>query len=685
MTRVGRLFLFIAFLSAGNLSVAQTDSSLRFYTGDLGEQDFELSEVRVRRSCTCSGVCCCAKKQESVYTGNRFVSTDILLSRDPSIELIRRGAFALEPVLNGMSTDRMNITIDGMKIFGACTDKMDPITSYVEPNNMKSVAVLQGSAGALFGSSIAGTLNMETQGASIRPSMKWTGEVGTGYNSAAKGISHLYALNRSGAKWAVSSNGVYRKFGNYRSGHGERIPFTQFEKWNNSFSAKYMPRERQILRLDLIIDEGYNIGYAALPMDVLYAKARIGGISLEQFYQKGFFERGEFKFYANRVKHAMDDTDRPDVPMHMEMPGLTETIGSYADLRYKRSAHKGILRLDLFRTRSRAEMTMFPAEELPMFMLTWPDIVKQSAGVYLRDVWELRSGNRIGVNFRFDFVSSQSVDQFGIAQASVFNQNIGETDLRFLRNAGLSYTAKLKQNWKYWVTCGFVERSPSTTEQYAFYIFNAMDGYDYIGNRSIRNEKAWQSDLGLEWKRSRITWIVSAFHYRIQDYIMGKIEPEYDAMTIGARGVKMTTNLPSALLTGARTILSYQVNRNFELNGKASYTYGTIPGGDPLPMIAPMRNVLSCRWTGNKMFLQLETEAAAGQNRVNPDFGEQTTPAYTLIHFRSGYTVKTPKGRLILNGGVENLFDRHYRTHLTWGGIPQPGINAFLNVNYAFN
>ena len=44
--------------------------------------------------------------------------------------MVKRGSYAWEPLINGMATERTVITIDGMRIFGACTDKMDPITSY---------------------------------------------------------------------------------------------------------------------------------------------------------------------------------------------------------------------------------------------------------------------------------------------------------------------------------------------------------------------------------------------------------------------------------------------------------------------------------------------------------------------------------------------------------------------------
>lgn len=671
-------------LFAGYHSVAQSDSTLHYYTGDGGEQEFNLSEIRVRNKCKCTGSCCCSKKQESNYSGNRFIATDALLSKNPSIELIRRGSFALEPVMNGMSSDRMNMTIDGMKIFGACTDKMDPITSYVEPNNMKSVSVMQGSAGSMFGSSIAGTLNMETRGATIRESERIRGEVGTGFQSAANGMNHLYALNYSKSKWAILSNGVYRKFHNFRAGGGERISFTQFEKWNNSFSAKFMPQKQSILRFDLILDEGYNIGYAALPMDVLYAKAKIGGLSFEHYFKDRLFEKMELKVYANKVEHAMDDTHRPNVAIHMDMPGLTETVGTYADFRYKKSVHNGLIRLDAYRTRARAEMTMYPVEELPMFMLTWPDVVKQSTGLYAKDEWTLKNGNRVGVNGRIDYLNTISRDALGIAQAEIFQQNIGTHNHRWLKNFGLNYTGKYGKHSKYWATAGYVERAPGTTEQYAFYIFNAFDGFDYLGDVNVANERAWQSDFGGEWSKGRITWVLSGFYYRISDYIMGIVDPDMDAMTIGARGVKVTGNIPVAVLKGARSGFSYKLTKGFDLNNRTSWTHGETGSGMPLPMIAPVRNVLSGRWTYKSGFMQLETEAVASQNRVSTDFGEQTTASYFLVHLRGGHAFKAGKNQLVLNGGIENLLDRRYRTHLTWGGIPQPGMNAFLNLNYTF-
>ena len=61
--------------------------------------------------------------------------------------MIKRGNYAWEPTLNNMVSERLVVTIDGMQIFGACTDKMDPITSYVDVSNLEKVTIGSGQEG----------------------------------------------------------------------------------------------------------------------------------------------------------------------------------------------------------------------------------------------------------------------------------------------------------------------------------------------------------------------------------------------------------------------------------------------------------------------------------------------------------------------------------------------------------
>ena len=83
----------------------------------------------------------------SVKDSKPLSSIDEYLQKSAKIEMIKRGAYAWEPLLNNMPTERTIITIDGMRIFGACTDKMDPVTSYVEVSNLSEAEISSGQAG----------------------------------------------------------------------------------------------------------------------------------------------------------------------------------------------------------------------------------------------------------------------------------------------------------------------------------------------------------------------------------------------------------------------------------------------------------------------------------------------------------------------------------------------------------
>ncbi|MEO5790082.1 MAG: TonB-dependent receptor, partial [Gelidibacter sp.] len=73
------------------------------------------------------------RRKLSNYRQEKTLSSiDDYLEKSNKITMIKRGNYAWEPSMNNMNSERLNVTIDGMQIFGACTDKMDPITSYVD-------------------------------------------------------------------------------------------------------------------------------------------------------------------------------------------------------------------------------------------------------------------------------------------------------------------------------------------------------------------------------------------------------------------------------------------------------------------------------------------------------------------------------------------------------------------------
>ena len=78
--------------------------------------------------------------------------------------------------------------------------------------------------------------------------------------------------------------------------------------------------------------------------------------------------------------------------------------------------------------------------------------------------------------------------------------------------------------------------------------------------------------------------------------------------------------------------------------------------------------------------------AAAEQTRVDSGLQEAPTPAWAIGNLRAGVEL----GRFWLIGGVENLFDRTYREHLSYQrdpfragvAVPEPGRSFSVALRY---
>src|SRR5690554_5232984 len=191
---------------------------------------------------------------------------DEYLESSRSINMVKRGAYAWEPSMNDMASERLAITIDGMQIFGACTDKMDPITSYVDVSNLAEAQIGSGQQGAAFGNTIGGGINLKLDKSNFRPT-GWTGSLESSYetNNALRVFGG--ELNYSEEKFYINSDVIYRKADNYKAGGDQKVLFSQFEKYNFSVNSGFKLAEGKAVEATLIYDEARNVGYPALTMD----------------------------------------------------------------------------------------------------------------------------------------------------------------------------------------------------------------------------------------------------------------------------------------------------------------------------------------------------------------------------------------------------------------------------------
>ena len=87
---------------------------------------------------------------EEIDTRNAVDGGDLLKNIN-GVNAIRRGGHGLEAVIRGQSDARLNTFLDGAMVYGACSTKMDPASTYANVNNYDSVTVIKGTQSVLFG------------------------------------------------------------------------------------------------------------------------------------------------------------------------------------------------------------------------------------------------------------------------------------------------------------------------------------------------------------------------------------------------------------------------------------------------------------------------------------------------------------------------------------------------------
>lgn len=667
---MNKIILFIILVASGGVVFAQDTTSV---------QTQNLKEVVIQGK---------KDQDEEARATQLQASTEKLLSTLPEITMIKRGNYALEPTIRGLNAGQINMTIDGMQMFGACTDKMDVISSYIEPTNLEKIELSTSPDGNQSGSSIGGGINFSLMKAQLNAPKRWSGNVGLGYETNANYFQTLAKLQYSTSRWAILVNGIYRNADNYKASKGREIQFSQFEKWNAGINFVAALNENNHISIDYIQDEGYNIGYPALTMDVGYAKAYISGATHTYTNYSGILRSLETKVFFNYIDHTMDDTKRPAemVPMHMDMPGTSRTFGlnSTADLRLPKN-HLLSLHVNAYQNDLHAEMTMYPDVGADMFMLTVPDGRRRTAGLTISDKWIINNQWYLNFGGRVEYNGSDVTTEIGRQTVTSFYTE-DPTNHRMTGNVFGQVDYKINRNVGLYAGANYAQRPPSIQEMYGFYLFNRVDNYDYIGNPDIKNEASINGNIGTKITYEKVAVRVEGFVNSFTNYITGIVLDEFSNMAPGATGVKQFSNISGALLTGGELSVKYQPWKFLTFQSINSYTYGVDNDGHFLPYIPPFKSVNSLTYNLKDYLFSLEYVGALAQNKVSTErYGENTTPGFSLLNFsvHKHFVLKNNLG-LHAEISAENILDTPYYEHLDVMKIERQGLNFIFRLTFVF-
>lgn len=613
-----------------------------------------------------------------------LATLDEFLQKSTKVDLIKRGAYAWEPIINGMATERTVVTIDGMRIFGACTDKMDPVTSYVEVSNLSEATISSGQQGSCHGNTIGGSIDLKRSQRQFT-NAGWEFFINSGYETNNRQKIIGSAINYADSLFYVDTDVMFRDAENYKAGNDKEIQFSQFRKLNLSATSGYRLASNKNIEASVIFDRATNVGYPALPMDVSLAEALITSVKFNYKPNLEQIDNWETKLYFNTITHTMDDTKRPVVPIHMDMPGWSDTYGFYSKVNGKYKKHQFLANLNSFYNRSVAEMTMYPSDpnENLMFMYTWPDIRTLYTGIYLEDNFEINCHSNLKFTTNLGFHNNNVASDFGLQSLQIFYPEMEASNSRFLKSFSTNYFYN-KDGISYGFGMGYGERAPSVSEGYGFYLYNSFDGFDYIGNPNLKNEKSLEGNANIGFKNAKWQTKISASYFHIYDYIIGIPDVSVAPMTIGANGIKVYTGLDYATILSSDFTVSYQLSDAWIWKGQFVYNLGKDNENNGLPFMSPFNYMTSLGFRPGKFSSELQLKGNATQTEYNAFYGEDKTPDYAIVNANLGYKFTFEKSKMILNTGVENMFDANYTTYTDWKNLPRMGRNIFINLMFQF-
>lgn len=665
----------------GQITSAITSTTARTISIGLQPTILMMEEVLVSEQSNQSG--------DIAAPQQKLNATEDLMQRVSGVNLIQRANFAWEPAIRGMSGGQVGLVIDGMKVYGACVDKMDPASSYIEPENLEKLEISKGGFDLTQSSQIGGAVNLVTEKPDFMRPYELAAE--TGFESVATLRRARIAGGASAGRFAARGSFSYRKADDFAPGGQDAIAYSGFEKRNYKFSLATQLGEHQRITASFLGDDAWNIGYPVLLMDASLAQARLYSLMHEMHHIAAWLDRVETRLYHNRVDHWMDDRNRDVMErevmrgMYMPMYGNTETWGGIGKVAMHHKKNQLNLTLDAHQVKQFGDMWMyslFPNIQ-DMYLLNMGDVVALNTAATLdfrrplSDRLNLRTNMRVDLSWR-DVKRDELVSIF---KARYTLEGLARRYELFSGSATLEYA--LKPNTKLRLALARAARLPTNTENYGHYVYNYVDGYFYTGNPDLASEKSRQIEIGLDHITKRLGLRLTAFYNSLQDYIIGISDPGIDVGLGGRTSVyrfRVYANTDKAYLVGGEASALLSLTPAWEVAASLSYTQGhNISLKEPLPMMPPLSGFVSLRYRKDKTWATLDSRWAIAQNRVSAVADEDVTDGFNILSFRSGY--KLGQG-VELKAGMENILDSFYHEHLSIGNLPGRGRNIFAAVSY---
>ena len=623
--------------------------------------------------------------------GEELKSSDLaeaLTQSVPSMTIIRRSGIANDIVFRGQKRDNINVVIDGMKVCGACVNRMDPPTSHVMTQNIDEVQITHGAFDVEDFGTLSGKVKINTR----KPQEEFAGEVNLNVGSFDYKKATVSASGGTGdIKFLISAS--KEEGGQYKDGEGSSFSEQLANQVEGTALAgnAYLPSsanrdayerksamaklfwditDDQALKLSYTANRSEKILYPNTPMDADYDDSNLYNIEYSIDNIGDLSKKLEMQVYQTEVDHPMSIQQRKSsVAKGVIKHWLTTKMqGAKVKNSFDLATHELVAGLD-YSIRNWDGAYYKNGNPLSTQFHSINDVDTKNRALFIKDKFRV-GAVEVESGLRYD---DTTIIPTGTQQSNDYNGLTGN----------IFATIKANTTLKYYAGLGKSSRVPDARELY----FVDKTGVT-IGTPDLKETKNYEADIGFEKDFANSTLNTKFFYSKLKDYIY------YNGVKIGGNNFE---NI-DATIYGAEMSGSYLATDRLSLDCGLAYTVGKkddLPAGQTdkdLVDIAPLKMTLATNYELDSSTAKVELVARDSWDTIDSDNGEQALAGYTVVNLKWEREVSDA---VELTLGMDNVFDKTYAVSNTQkdltlvGGdktmlLNEPGRYLYMNAKYQF-
>lgn len=273
-----------------------------------------------------------------------------------------------------------------------------------------------------------------------------------------------------------------------------------------------------------------------------------------------------------------------------------------------------------------------------------------------------------GIRYSFDFVKPKVEN---------LNSKIGQIRKRNFNNLSVSTSLIYQLSDIVFIGANLSKSSRVPTIEELFSEGPHLAAYSYeVGNPELKSESGIGSELFVYHKFEKLNFNINFFYNNFSYFIIPRNSGEINYQTF--LPIYKTYGI-EAVLYGFDGSLNWNFYDNLFLSHSISFTKGIFrEDSKPLPQIPPLKGITGIQYKAEDLSVGLNCEWALRQNDV--DIFEQPTSGYIIFNSFAQYLFYINDSVNSISLGIDNIFNRSYRNHLSRikSVLPEAGFNIRL-------